>query len=172
MHQRWHHSIRAPYSFVANYDHPIAWILGHWIPTHLPAILFRFHVLTFYLMLAIISLEEWTTYSGYSVLPSTIILNGMARRQDAHMLSEGKGNFAPWGVLDWIHGTTVGADVVDDVKNEMEKHDMQEKAGDAMDMAGSKLNSMGAKMKDKTRGKGKRTNQTAEDGNVRVESDS
>jgi len=67
------------------------------------------------------------------------MLRGMARRTDAHMMSVGKGNYAPVGVLDWCHGTTVGADVMDDVMDEMEKHDVQERAGRAMDGIGTRL---------------------------------
>lgn len=44
------------------------------------------------------------------------MVNGMARRRDAHIKSGGKGNFAPWGVMDWICGTSVGGDVMEDVK--------------------------------------------------------
>lgn len=137
-HLAWQHSIRAPYSFVANYDHPICFLLHHLLPLYLPAYLFRFHIMTYPILLAIFSLAEVFTYSGYNVLPSTIMLRGMARRTDAHMMSVGKGNYAPIGVLDWCHGTTLGADVMDDVRGEMEKHDVQERAGKAMDDMGTR----------------------------------
>lgn len=41
-----------------------------------------------------------------------IMLGGITRRQELHSRGGGKGNFAPWGLLDWIHGTSIGADVV------------------------------------------------------------
>jgi len=115
-HQTWHHSIRAPFSFTATYDHPACYLLHKFLPIYLPALMFRFHIMAYILLLAIFSLEEVFTYSGYNILPSTIMLRGMARRTDAHMMSQGKGNFAPVGVLDWVHGTTLGADVMDDVQ--------------------------------------------------------
>lgn len=62
----------------------------------------------------------------------------MARGTDVHMMSVGKGNYAPIGVLDWCHGTTLDANIMDDVRNKMEKHDVQEKAGKAMDDMGTR----------------------------------
>ena len=50
-------------------------------------------------MVALLSLEETFTYSGYSILPSTIILAGMARRVDGHMMNEGQGNFGASGLM-------------------------------------------------------------------------
>lgn len=94
-------------------------------------------------------------YSGYNMLPSTIMLKGMARRTDAHMMSEGEGNFGPLGVLDWVHDTTLGKDVVDDLKAEMDKHDVDEKAGRAIDGAGNMASGLAERFKGKT-GKGRR----------------
>lgn len=68
------------------------------------------------------------------------MLRGMARRVDAHMMTEGDGNFGPLGVLDWVHGTTLGRDVMDDLRAEMEKHDVQERSGQALEDAGNKAN--------------------------------
>lgn len=96
-------------------------------------------------------------YSGYNVLPSTIMLRGMARRCDAHMLSEGEGNFGCLGVLDWCHGTTLGNDVVDDMKVEMEKHHVEDKAGRATDGAGSVASGLAGKLSARARkGRGKK----------------
>lgn len=129
LHQSWHHSITAPYSFVAAYDHPLPYLLFRFVPLYLPAVVFRFHLTTYLILIALTSLEELFTYSGYSILPSTIMLKGMARRVDAHMMSQGKGNYGPLGVLDWVNGTTLaGKDVVDDLGDEMEKHRVEEKA--------------------------------------------
>lgn len=155
LHQCWHHSIRTPYSFVAAYDHPACYLLHRFLPLYVPAIVFRFHIMTYLLLLAIFSLEELFTYSGYNVLPSTIMLRGMARRVDGHMMSEGDGNFGPLGVLDWAHGTTLGRDVMDDLKAEMDKHDVQERSGQAMEDAGDAANGAvnGLASKMKRRGK-------------------
>jgi hypothetical protein len=109
------------------------------------------HILTYLLLTVLFSLEETFVYSGYNILPSTIMLRGMARRTDAHMMSEGEGNFGPLGVLDWFHDTTLGKDVVDDLKLEMEKHGVEEKAGNAIDGAGGLASKLSGKA-----GKGRR----------------
>jgi hypothetical protein len=63
------------------------------------------------------------------------MLGGIARRQDLHSESKGQGNFAPWGLMDWIHGTSIGADVMDDVSDEAEKHHVKERSGKALENA-------------------------------------
>ncbi|KAF2263346.1 hypothetical protein CC78DRAFT_518761 [Lojkania enalia] len=156
-HRAWHHSIKVPYSFVAAYDHPICYLVFRFLPLYLPAIAFRFHIMTYLLLLSLFSLEELFVYSGYNVLPSTIMLRGMARRCDAHMMSEGKGNYGPLGVMDWVHGTTLGADVVDDLREEMDKHDVQERTGRAIDEAGDRANGVATKLKNRGRkGRGRK----------------
>ncbi|KAF2682049.1 hypothetical protein K458DRAFT_307894 [Lentithecium fluviatile CBS 122367] len=156
-HQTWHHSIYVPYSFVAAYDHPACYLLHRFLPLYLPAIAFRFHMMTYLLLLTLFSLEELFTYSGYNILPSTIMLRGMARRTDAHMMTQGKGNYGPLGVLDWVNGTTVGADVMEDLQEEMEKHHVQERAGSAIDDAGDAANGIAGKLKSRARkGRGKK----------------
>lgn len=59
------------------------------------------------------------------------MLSGIARRQDLHSEGRGKGNFAPWGLLDWVHGTSIGPDVIDDAKDESDKHNVKERSGKA-----------------------------------------
>lgn len=157
LHQSWQHSIRIPFSFVANYDHPVCHLLHRFLPLYLPAIALRMHILTYLILIAIFSLEETFVYSGYNVLPSTIMLRGMARRCDAHMLSEGDGNFGCLGILDWCHGTTLGKDVVDDLKAEMEKHNLEDRAGRAIDGAGNAANGLTGKLSAEVRkGKGRK----------------
>jgi hypothetical protein len=97
---------------------------------YLPAILLRLHLLTYLLLLSLTSLEETLTLSGYTTIPG-IILGGIARRQDLHSESRGRGNFAPWGLMDWVHGTSIGQDVLDDVKDEAGKHEVVERSGKA-----------------------------------------
>ncbi|KAF3045734.1 hypothetical protein E8E11_007749 [Didymella keratinophila] len=156
-HANWHHSIQVPYSFVANYDHPVCHALHRWLPLYLPAVALRMHILTYLLLVAFFSLEETFVYSGYNVLPSTIMIRGMARRTDAHMLSEGDGNYGSVGILDWCHGTTLGKDVMEDLKAEMEKHDVEEKTGRAIDGAGDAASGLADKIKSKTRkGRGRK----------------
>lgn len=131
LHKSYHHAIRAPNSFATHYDHPLPWLLHRFLPTYLPSVLFRTHLLTHLLFLSIVTLEETITYSGYTSVPG-ILLGGIARRQDLHMQSGGRGNYAPWGFLDWLHGTSIGKDVLEDVKDEAEKHHVKERSGRAM----------------------------------------
>ncbi|KAJ8116939.1 hypothetical protein OPT61_g1749 [Boeremia exigua] len=156
-HASWHHSIQVPYSFVANYDHPVCHMLHRWLPLYLPAVALRMHILTYMVLVAFFSLEETFVYSGYNVLPSTIMIRGMARRTDAHMLSEGDGNYGSIGVLDWCHGTTIGKDVMEDLKAEMEKHDVEEKTGRAIDGAGDAASGIAERVKSRVKkGRGRK----------------
>lgn len=58
-------------------------------------------------------------------MPTSFFLGGIARRMDVHLLSGAEGNFGPWGILDWICGTTVGdgedeaASTVDDAQSQL-----------------------------------------------------
>jgi hypothetical protein len=138
-HRQWQHSVRLPFSLMATHDHPVNHLLSQWLPMFLPAYLFRFHVLTWHFFVALCSLEDLFVYSGYAVLPSSILLVGMARRQDEHfaVAYDGKapGNFGRFGILDLLCGTTCsnGDDAVDDMQAEAEKHNVQERAGNAVD---------------------------------------
>lgn len=144
-HRQWQHSIELPFSLLAAYDHPVNYLLSQWLPVFLPAYVFRFHVLTWHILLAVASLEELFVYSGYAVLPSSIVLAGMARRTDAHFVAvqDGKyvGNFGHLGLLDFVCGTTCKdeVDVVDDLQSEATKHRFQEHAEDAVQAAMSGL---------------------------------
>ncbi|KAF2717716.1 hypothetical protein K431DRAFT_232509 [Polychaeton citri CBS 116435] len=132
-HLGWQHSIKLPFSLMATYDHPVDYLLVNWFPVFLPAFLFRFHVLTWHILLALVSLEDLFLYSGYAVLPSSIILAGMARRTDSHFLTADEpdevGNFGHWGVLDLVCGTGCrgASDAMDDMQDEADKHKLQEK---------------------------------------------
>ncbi|KAM0140502.1 hypothetical protein ACHAP3_002809 [Botrytis cinerea] len=130
-HKSYHHSITSPYAFVAHYDHPASYILFRFIPIYLPAVIFRVHLLTYLLALSVVTIEETLASSGYSSVPG-IILGGVARRQDLHSESRGKGNFAPWGLLDWIHGTSLGSGLEEDVANEAEKHQVKSRSRKAI----------------------------------------
>ncbi|KAL8997526.1 MAG: hypothetical protein Q9169_003221 [Polycauliona sp. 2 TL-2023] len=126
-HATWQHSITAPFAFVANYDHPLAYIMHVFLPTYLPAVLFRFHLLTYHIYLAIVSLEETFACSGYNVLPSGLILGGIARRQERHLMGEGKGNYSCLGIVDFVAGTSLGEDVVENITEEPENNHVQER---------------------------------------------
>lgn len=133
-HLKWQHSIRLPFSLAATYDHPVCHLLVNWLPDFLPAYLFRFHVLTWHIFVTITSLETLFIYSGYAVLPSSIVLAGMARRTDAHFLTAASGsescNFGHWGILDLLLGTNCKdtASVFDDLQDEAQKHHIEERA--------------------------------------------
>lgn len=131
-HQTWAHGVRYSFSLVAAHDHPVCYLLADWLPLYLPALVFRYHVLTWHILVAFTSLEQLFIYSGYAVLPSRILLAGMARRTDSHYESKGEGNFGHWGVLDWACGTTCGgeADVMDDLRDEADEHNVQERISD------------------------------------------
>jgi len=136
-HLRWQHSVKLPFSLIAAYDHPVNYLLSQWLPVFAPAYLFRYHVLTWHILLAISSLEDLLVYSGFAVLPSAIMIPGMARRTDAHFESvrSGRiGNFGNLGVMDFVFKTTCESevDVVDDVQSEASKHRLQGRIEDAV----------------------------------------
>lgn len=140
-HLQWQHSVRLPFSLLSAYDHPVCHLLSHWVPSFVPSYLFRFHVLTWHLFTVLISLEELFVYSGYAVLPSSIILAGMARRTDAHFATSYTGaeacNFGHWGILDFVFGTTCKdtASVMDDLQDEADKHRIEQRASKAVEGA-------------------------------------
>ncbi|KAJ5561860.1 hypothetical protein N7535_003678 [Penicillium sp. DV-2018c] len=105
-HNNWYHALRAPYPLSAHYDHPLVYLVLKFIPTYAPAIVCRFHMLTYLLYLLLISIEETFAYSGYTVMPTRFFLGGIARRMDMHSM-RAQGNFGPWGIMDWMFGTTV-----------------------------------------------------------------
>jgi hypothetical protein len=146
-HREWQHSVPVPFSLVAAYDHPVAYLLHHWVPLYLPAFLFRTHLLPFLMILMVSSFEELMVYSGYSVLPSTILVKGMARRIDLHFLSSGKGNFAAFGAVDWICGTSMGKPIVEDLQKEWDKHNMDDKVQDGAEKGTAMLQGVGNSIK-------------------------
>ncbi|KAI9735186.1 MAG: hypothetical protein M1834_001776 [Cirrosporium novae-zelandiae] len=132
-HMHWYHAIEAPYSFAAAYDHPLTYLIYRFLPLYIPALVFRFHLLTYMLFMTLVSLDDTFSFSGYTSVPSNFILGGIARRHDAHILSGGKGNFGAWGICDWACGTSVGGDIGDDSKNEAESNGVQGKVDGVMD---------------------------------------
>ncbi|KAI5814976.1 sterol desaturase family [Pyronema omphalodes] len=125
LHQTWSHQHPAPSSFSAHSDHPICHLLTRTLPLYLPASIFHFHLLTYFIFLALISIEEVVSYSGYSVFRYSV-LGGATRRVDAHYA--GLGNYGVWGVLDWIHGTSVGKS--EDERMEKQLQEEREEVGD------------------------------------------
>ncbi|KAI9661488.1 MAG: hypothetical protein M1831_003010 [Alyxoria varia] len=143
MHVRYAHSLTTTMPFAGAYDHPLPYLVHKWLPLYLPALIFRFHILSFLLLVSIVSLEEMLVPSGYSVLPgSTVLLAGMARREEGHFMSGGPGggggggasqygNFAAYGLLDWLHGTSVSGSqtIAEDLETEGRKRKPAMKKG-------------------------------------------
>jgi hypothetical protein len=99
----------------------------------------------------IVSVEDLLVYSGYSVLPSVIMVKGMARRVDNHFLTRGEGNYGAFGAADWISGTSVGGNVVEDLQQEWDKHNMTDKVQQNANDAGDLMESFGLNMKNGTK---------------------
>lgn len=127
------------------------------MPLYVPAYLFRYHILTFEVLIVLTSLEEVFAYSGYgsSFLPGTIIINRTARRTESHYMTGGKGNFGGIGVLDWVHNSGIAGveDVGDDLADEAEKHDLAGKTNRAIEDTGNAMQNLGGRLK----GKGKKS---------------
>ena len=138
-HANWQHTVPAPFSLVAHYDHPVAYLIHVFLPTYLPAVLFRFHLLTYLLYLAVISLEETFAYSGYNMLPSAFVLGGIARRQEKHLMGGGNGNYGCFGLVDLAMGTSIGEDLMDDVMDEAEGKQVAKKTKRKVKGAGKKV---------------------------------
>lgn len=102
--------------------------------------LFRFHMLTFLLYLSSISIEETFAYSGYTIMPTSFFLGGIARRTDMHLMEGGVGNFGSWGLLDWVCGTTIGnRDLEDDLAGELEDHEIEDRVRKALEASKRKV---------------------------------
>lgn len=147
LHLRYAHSRRAPpFSLSIMTDHPIPFLLHRFVPLYIPAVILGasrssgLHILTFLLFVLLTTLEETLSMSGYTIIPG-IILGGITRRNALHYCSSSfsssaSGNFGSWGVLDWVHGTSLGKDVMADVKDEAEKHRLKERGEKAADDMG------------------------------------
>lgn len=126
LHKTWAHA--NPCSSLQLYaDHPVPLLLLHLAPVLLPSLALRPHVLTYMLFTALCTFQGTLTNSGYTLVPG-IILGGIARRTSAHYACGGSANFGAWGVLDWIHGTSKGGDVLEDAKDEADKHNVKERS--------------------------------------------
>ncbi|KAI1747485.1 sterol desaturase family [Xylaria castorea] len=121
----------APYSLMLYADHPLPLMLNRLLPVYLPSLVVRPHLLTYFLFTLLTTIEETLSMSGYSVIPG-IIMGGITRRTATHYASGGKGNYGAWGLLDWFSGTSVGKDVVEDLQDEAEKHQVKERGRKAV----------------------------------------
>ncbi|KAI1377593.1 sterol desaturase family protein [Hypoxylon crocopeplum] len=126
----------APYALMVYTDHPLALLLNRTLPVYLPAMAIQPHLLTYFLFTILTTLEETLSMSGYSIVPG-IIMGGIAKRTSTHYASGGRGNFGAWGLLDWASGTSVGKDVIEDIHDEAEKHQIKERGQKAASDTGS-----------------------------------
>lgn len=95
------------FTLKAQYAHPIDYLLLQFLPLYLPAYLCRVHLLTFFLALAVTSLESALVYSGYDIFWG--FFGGAVRRIDRHHRPGGeKKDFGIWGIVDWVCGTAGG----------------------------------------------------------------
>ncbi|KAF3356170.1 hypothetical protein VdG1_06498 [Verticillium dahliae VDG1] len=110
-------------------------LLAALLPLYLPSLALRPHLLTYFLFVGLCTLEETLATSGYSTVPG-IMMGGITRRTAGHYAGGGRGNYGAWGLLDWAHGTSVGKNVIEDAKDEAEKHAVKERgekaAGDGL----------------------------------------
>lgn len=106
-------------------------------------------MITYMVFVALVSLEETFTHSGYQSLPMGILLGGVARRTELHVISGGDGNYGAWGILDWLGGSTVGETVEDDIRDAADEHDVDEKIQEAIEDSRRKIGRL-------TRGKTRR----------------
>ncbi|KHN94119.1 Sterol desaturase family [Metarhizium album ARSEF 1941] len=127
-----HANAGAPFSLQAFTDYPLATLLHRCLPVLLPSVLIHTHMLTYFLVLIITSIEETLAMSGYTVVPG-IIMSGIAQRTAIHYAGKGASNFGAYGVLDWAHSTSQGRGVLDDVRQEADKHHVQEKSANKVD---------------------------------------
>jgi len=86
---------------------PLDYLLLQFLPVYLPAIMLRFHLLTYLAFVAITSFVDALTYSQYDSLPAMFFVGRIAKRVQGHYALGGAGGFGWLGFLDWWHGTEV-----------------------------------------------------------------
>lgn len=93
------------FALKAHYAHPLDHFLSQFLPLYIPAYLRQVHLLTFFLTLAIVSLESALIYSGYSFFWG--LIGGAVHRIDRHHRPGGQHrDFGIWGFIDWVAGTS------------------------------------------------------------------
>ncbi|KAK6194091.1 hypothetical protein LQW54_011812 [Pestalotiopsis sp. IQ-011] len=155
MHQCYgHHHRGAPYSLMLYTDHPLPLMLHRLVPVYLPSLIIRPHLLTYFLFTVLTTLDETMSMSGYSVVPG-ILMGGVTRRTATHYASGGRGNYGAWGLLDWMNGTSLGRDVVEDIQDEAEKHQLKQRGQKAASDVGNIVRDRMEKIKKRKGGRGK-----------------
>ncbi|KAI1351461.1 sterol desaturase family [Xylaria sp. FL0043] len=159
LHAQYAHSRKgaAPYSLMLYADHPLPLMLNRLLPIYLPSLVVRPHLLTYFLFTLLTTIEETMSMSGYSVVPG-IVMGGITRRTAIHYASGGGGNFGAWGLLDWVHGTSVGKDVLEDLRDEAEKHHVRDRGRKAADDTNNFVQDGIDSLKKSKKGRKKRSN--------------
>ena len=149
-HRRYAHGRpSAPFSLQLFVDHPLPSLLYRLVPLYLPALLLRPHILTYFLIVALCTIEETLSMSGYTVVPG-IIMSGIVQRSSMHYKGQGTSNFGTYGLIDWAHGTGRGRQVLDDVAREADKHHVKDKLTIKADKRPAKIKSVTNAAKDKS----------------------
>ncbi|OAQ59186.1 sterol desaturase family [Pochonia chlamydosporia 170] len=131
-----HANAGAPFSLQVFTDYPVAMVLHRFLPAFLPSVLIRTHLLTYFLVLIITTIEETLSMSGYTAVPG-IVMSGITQRTAIHYASKGSSNYGAYGIMDWAHGTSQGRGILEDVRNEAEKHHVPEKSAAKVDEGSS-----------------------------------
>jgi hypothetical protein len=130
-----------PFSLLVMADHPLPFLLHRFVPTYVPAVVLslwggKVHLLTYFVFVAMVTLEETLAMSGYSIVPG-IIMGGMASRTALHYARPSAGNYGCLGLTDWVAGTSVGRDVIKDLRDEAGKHGLRERGENVVEGVGA-----------------------------------
>lgn len=127
-----------PFSLQLFINHPVPLVLHRLLPTYIPALLMRPHILTYLLFVIICTIEETIAMSGYNIVPG-LIMGGIAQRSAIHYASGGTANYGAWGLFDWMYGTSRGRDLLEDVRAEADEHHLGERASHKADQGAGLL---------------------------------
>lgn len=94
-----HHKFTAPVALAAQYAHPLEHIIANILPISLPPMIFRTHIVSFWLFLSMMLLETSSVHSGYD------FWEGAARTHDRHHETFIWNFGGALGFLDILHGT-------------------------------------------------------------------
>ncbi|KAG6056120.1 hypothetical protein E4U32_005871 [Claviceps aff. humidiphila group G2b] len=122
-----HATSGAPYSLQVYTDHPIAIFFHRFLPVFLPSVIIRTHMLTYFFVIILTTIEETLAMSGYTFIPG-VIMSGITARTAIHYAGRGSSNYGAVGVMDWAHGTSKGRDVLKDAKKEADKRNVHERS--------------------------------------------
>ncbi|KAG5957883.1 hypothetical protein E4U57_001678 [Claviceps arundinis] len=122
-----HATSGAPYSLQVYTDHPIAIFFHRFLPVFLPSVIIRTHMLTYFFVIILTTIEETLAMSGYTFIPG-VIMSGITARTAIHYAGRGSSNYGAVGVMDWAHGTSKGRDVLKGAKKEADKRNVRERS--------------------------------------------